>query len=116
MRLLHNPRCSKSREALAELTARGLSPEIIDYLTHPLDETAIRTLIAQLGIAPLALVRTKEALWQAQFAHAALDDDAIITALAAHPKLIERPILIHHDRAAIGRPIENIFTLLDTPA
>ncbi|MEJ2791854.1 arsenate reductase (glutaredoxin) [Iodobacter sp. LRB] len=116
MKLLHNPRCSKSREALAALTARGLSPEIIDYLTQPLNEAAIRTLIAQLGIAPLALVRTKEALWQEQFAQAALDDDAIITALAAHPRLIERPILIHQNRAAIGRPLENIFTLLDTPA
>jgi arsenate reductase (glutaredoxin) len=116
MKLLHNPRCSKSREALAALTARGLQTEIIDYLAHPLDKAAIRTLIAQLGIAPLALVRTKEALWQEQFAHEALDDDAIIAALAMHPKLIERPILIHQNRAAIGRPLENILTLLDTPA
>ncbi|AMC34137.1 arsenate reductase (glutaredoxin) [Janthinobacterium sp. B9-8] len=116
MKLLHNPRCSKSREALAALMAKGLQPEIIDYLAHPLDEAAIRTLLAQLGIAPLALVRTKEALWQAQFSLAPLDDNAIIAALAAHPKLIERPILIHQNRAAIGRPLENILTLLDTPA
>ncbi len=116
MKLLHNPRCSKSREALAALTAKGLQPEIIDYLAHPLDEAAIRTLLAQLGIAPLALVRTKEALWQEQFARASLDDNAIIAALAAHPKLIERPILIYQNRAAIGRPLENILTLLDTPA
>jgi arsenate reductase (glutaredoxin) len=116
MKLLHNPRCSKSREALAALIAKGLSPEMIDYLAHPLDEAAIRILIAQLGIAPLALVRTKEAIWQEQFAKATLDDEAIITALATHPKLIERPILIHQNRAAIGRPLENILTLLDTPA
>ncbi|AZN36270.1 arsenate reductase (glutaredoxin) [Iodobacter ciconiae] len=115
MKLLHNPRCSKSREALAVLIAKGFQPEIIDYLAHPLDEAAIRALLTQLGAAPIALVRTKEALWLEQFAQASLDNDAIIAALAAHPKLIERPILIHQNRAAIGRPIENILTLLDTP-
>ncbi|MCX7205556.1 MAG: arsenate reductase (glutaredoxin) [Proteobacteria bacterium] len=116
MKLQHNPRCSKSREALAALIARGHSPEIIDYLANPLDEAAIRVLLAQLGIAPLALVRTKEALWKEQFAQNTLDDDAIIAALASFPKLIERPILIHQNRAAIGRPLENILSLLDTPA
>lgn len=116
MKLLHNPRCSKSREALAALIAKGLSPEIIDYLAKPLDEAAIRALLNQLGIAPLALVRTQEALWKEQFAQSALDDNAIITALASHPKLMERPILIYQNRAAIGRPLENILTLLDTPA
>ncbi|MDW5418273.1 arsenate reductase (glutaredoxin) [Iodobacter sp. CM08] len=116
MQLLHNPRCSKSREALAALTARGLQPEIIDYLKQPLDALQIHQLLSQLGIGPLDLVRSKEALWQEQYAAHVLDDAAIIALLAEHPRLIERPILIYQGRAAIGRPLENIFTLLDTPA
>lgn len=116
MKLMHNPRCSKSREALAALVARGLQPEIHLYLEQPLNEAQIRVLLGQLDIAPLALVRTKEAIWQEHYATLPLTDDAIIAALALHPKLIERPILIHQGRAAIGRPLENIFTLLDTPA
>ncbi|MEN9659645.1 MAG: hypothetical protein RL571_3110 [Pseudomonadota bacterium] len=115
MQLLHNPRCSKSREALAALTAKGLQPEIIDYLKQPLDEAQIRQLLNQLSISALALVRSKETLWQEQYAAQALDDTAIIALLAEHPTLIERPILIYQGHAAIGRPLENIFTLLDTP-
>ncbi|WP_293933265.1 arsenate reductase (glutaredoxin) [Iodobacter sp.] len=115
MQLLHNPRCSKSREVLAALTAKDLQPEIIDYLKQPLDEAQIRQLLNQLGISALALVRSKETLWQEQYAEQALDEAAIIAVLAKHPKLIERPILIYQGRAAIGRPLENIFTLLDTP-
>ncbi|WP_410498431.1 arsenate reductase (glutaredoxin) [Chitinibacter sp. S2-10] len=112
MKLLHNPRCSKSREALTALEAAGHSPEVWRYLDEPLTEPQIRELLSQLGIAPLALVRSKEDLWRELSAGKTLSDNDIIALLASHPKLIERPILIHNGKAAIGRPLENILELL----
>ncbi|WP_348945169.1 arsenate reductase (glutaredoxin) [Chitinibacter sp. FCG-7] len=112
MKLLHNPRCSKSREALAALEDAGHTPEVWRYLDEPLTEQQIRELLAQLGIAPLALVRTKEELWRELSSGKALSDDDIIALMASHPKLIERPILINKGKAAIGRPLENILALL----
>ncbi|QLI80106.1 arsenate reductase (glutaredoxin) [Chitinibacter fontanus] len=113
MKLLHNPRCSKSREALAALQDAGHTPEVWRYLDESLTEPQIRELLAQLGIAPLALVRTKEELWRELSSDKTLSDDDIIALLASHPKLIERPILTHNGKAAIGRPLENILALLD---
>jgi arsenate reductase len=112
MKLLHNPRCSKSREALAALEDAGHQPEIWRYLDEPLTEPQIRELLAQLGIEPFALVRTKEELWRELSSDKTLSDDDIIALMASHPKLIERPILIHKGKAAIGRPLENILALL----
>lgn len=112
MQLLHNPRCSKSREALAALENAGHQPQVWRYLDEPLTAAQIRELLAQLGITPLALVRTKEDLWRELSAGQSLSDDAIIDLMATHPQLIERPILIHNGKAAIGRPLENILALL----
>ncbi|WP_157671045.1 arsenate reductase (glutaredoxin) [Chitinibacter sp. GC72] len=112
MKLLHNPRCSKSREALTALEEAGHTPEVWRYLDEPLSEEQIRELLAQLGLAPLALVRCKEELWSELSLGKTFCDDEIIALLASHPKLIERPILIHNGKAAIGRPLDNILALL----
>lgn len=113
MRYLHNPRCSKSREALSLLEARGIEPELVDYLGNPLDAEGLRSLIAKLGIAPRQLLRSGEAIYkELGLDDASLDDDALIAAMVEHPILIERPIFEREDRAVVGRPPERVLELL----
>jgi arsenate reductase len=114
--LLHNPRCSKSRAVKALLDERGVSADVRLYLEDPLDVAELRALMAKLGIDdPRAMTRTKEAAYTA--AHGAdLDADGLLRAIAAHPILLERPVLIRGDRAVIGRPPENVLELLDDAA
>jgi arsenate reductase len=112
--ILHNPRCSKSRETLKLLQAHGVALPVIEYLQQPLSKSELRELCALLGVKPLAIVRTKEEL----FGELGLardndySDEQWLDVLASHPKLMERPIVIHRGRAAIGRPPENVLTLL----
>ncbi|AHZ85956.1 putative protein YfgD [Bdellovibrio bacteriovorus] len=109
--LLHNPSCSKSREAIEALRSiEGL--EVRKYLENPLTETELRSLIQKLGTPVSSLVRTKEAL----FSEAPFDVnnvDEVIQHLAKKPKLMERPILVGGKVAAIGRPFEKIQELLE---
>lgn len=113
MRYFHNPRCSKSREALSLLEARGIEPELVDYLCNPLDAEGLRSLIANLGIAPRQLLRSGEAIYkELGLDDASLDDDALIAAMVEHPILIERPIFEREDRAVVGRPPERVLELL----
>lgn len=111
--LYHNPRCSKSRGALELLQARGLSPSIVLYLETPPDAGRLRDLLNKLGISARQLLRTGEDDYKAlNLADQSLSDDALIDAMVAHPKLIERPILVAGDKAVIGRPPENVLELL----
>lgn len=110
--LLHNPRCSKSRQALALLEERGADLRVRRYLDEPLDEQELRALIARLAVDGEALVRTGEAEWKALGAD--LDDrDRVIQAIVAHPRLLQRPIADDGSRAVIGRPPEAVLALLD---
>lgn len=116
MKLWHNPRCSKSREALARLRDRGIEPEIVDYLGEPPAEARIDALLRKLGGDPRALVRFREDEAVAlglDPADDSRDRAAWAALLAAHPRLIERPVLETADRAVIGRPVERLFELLD---
>lgn len=112
--ILHNPRCTKSRETLALLRAHGVELPVVEYLQQPLSKAELRELCKRLGVPPLALVRTKEAL----FAELGLSkdkgygDEQWLDVLAHHPKLMERPIVVYRGRAAIGRPPENVLSLL----
>jgi len=111
--LYHNPRCSKSRQALALLRERGVEPEIVLYLDTPPDADTLRSLLKQLGLPARALLRTGEADYTALgLDDATLDEQALIAAMAAHPRLIERPIFVHGARAAIGRPPERVLEIL----
>ncbi len=113
-RLLHNPRCSKSRAALALLQAREIDPEVVHYLDVPPSMGELRVLLGQLGLAPRELLRTGEAEFaELGLADPMLDDDALLTAMAVHPRLIERPVFVHCGRAVIGRPPERMLALLD---
>ena len=111
--LYHNPRCSKSRGALELLEARGLTPTVVRYLETPLDAAQLRTLLGQLNISARQLLRTGEEEYKSlNLADSSLSDEHLIAAMAAHPKLIERPILVAGDKAAIGRPPEKILEIL----
>jgi arsenate reductase len=111
--LYHNPRCTKSRGTLELLEARGLTPTIIRYLDTPPDAARLRDLLGKLGIGARALLRTGEDEYKTlNLADASLSDEQLIAAMAAHPKLIERPILVVGDKAVIGRPPENILEIL----
>lgn len=112
--LYHNPRCSKSRGALELLQERGIEPQVVRYLDTPPDAATLRTLVRKLGIRPRELLRTGEEEYRSLgLADESVGDDAIIEAMAAHPRLIERPILMRDERAVIGRPPERVLELLD---
>ncbi|MHA6494765.1 arsenate reductase (glutaredoxin) [Pseudomonas borbori] len=111
--LYHNPRCSKSRSALQLLEERGLAPTVVRYLETPLDAVQLKDLLAKLGIAARQLLRTGEDEYQTlNLADPSLSDAQLIAAMAAHPKLIERPILVAGARAMVGRPPEKILEIL----
>ena len=111
--LYHNPRCSKSRGALELLQARGLAPTVVRYLETPLDAAQLEALLGKLGISARQLLRTGEDEYKTlHLADASLSEAQLIAAIAAHPKLMERPILATADKAVIGRPPENILEIL----
>lgn len=111
--IYHNPRCSKSRQGLALLKDNGIEPEIIDYMETPPTVSDLKDLIEILGIKAHGLLRTNEKLYkQLELKDPSLSDHAIMTAINAHPLLLERPIVIIDDKAAIGRPPENILKIL----
>jgi arsenate reductase len=112
MKILHNPRCRKSREGLKILEDSGLQFEIIDYLNDPLSKEEIKDLLSKLGLEPIDLVRKNEAIWKENYKGKTLSADQIVSALAKHPKLIERPVVVVGNKAMVGRPPENILKIL----
>lgn len=111
--LFHNPRCSKSRGALELLEERGIQLEIIRYLETRPSAAELKALLGKLGIGARQLLRTGEDEYkELNLANPALGDDQLIEAMASHPKLIERPILIVGDKAVIGRPPEKVLEIL----
>jgi arsenate reductase len=111
--LYHNPRCSKSREALALLQAQGCEPEVVLYLETPPTAKQLKELLASLGISARQLLRkTEDAYKELNLADEKLSDAALIKAMIANPKLIERPIFINGEKAVIGRPPETVLSIL----
>ncbi|MBV6754678.1 arsenate reductase (glutaredoxin) [Pseudomonas chlororaphis] len=111
--LYHNPRCSKSRGALELLQGRGLTPTVVHYLETPLNAAQLKALLGKLGIGARQLLRTGEDEYkQLNLADSQLSEEQLIAAIAAHPKLMERPILVAGDKAIIGRPPENVLEIL----
>ena len=112
-RIYHNPRCSKSRQALALLEEHGVVPEIIRYLETPPTAAELADLLDKLGLQPRDLMRQKEAEYkELGLDNPELSNDALIAAMVAHPKLIERPIVVKGSKAALGRPPESVLSLL----
>jgi arsenate reductase (glutaredoxin) len=112
IKIYHNNRCRKSREGLQTVQNSELSYEVIDYISNPLNEKELQEIITILGITPMELVRKNEDIWKSDFKGKELSDQELIAAMAAHPKLIERPIVIHKNKGVIGRPNERILDIL----
>lgn len=109
----HNPRCSKSRATLSLLEKRGIKPEIVRYLDQPPSADEIRAVLGKLGVSARDLMRKGEdAYKELNLADPALSEDRLIEAMAENPILIERPVVIKGDTAALGRPPEQVLDIL----
>jgi len=108
----HNPRCSKSREALAYLDAKGLDYDVVDYQKNPLTFEELNGLIDALDMDVTSLIRKNEATWKSVFADKELEDDELIYTMLEHPKLLQRPIVLAGERAVVARPASEIDKLL----
>lgn len=112
--IYHNPRCSKSRQALELLQQRGIEPDIVLYLEHPPTRKLLKELTKKLGMNVRDLLRRGEEEYKTlNLADTTLSDDELLAAMVAHPKLIERPIVVCGGSARMGRPPENVLELLD---
>ncbi len=111
--IYHNPRCSKSRSTLELLKSRGIQPKIVEYLKTPPSAAELEDILRKLGLKPRDLMRKKEAPYAALgLDDPKLSDDALIRAMVENPVLIERPIVVNGDRAALGRPPEAVLAIL----
>jgi arsenate reductase len=111
--LYHNPRCSKSRQALALLQERDIEPTLRLYLEAPPSAAELKQLLAQLGTSARALLRDGEAVYKELDLDRPLSDAELLRQIAAHPILLQRPIAVSDDgRAVIGRPPELVLDLL----
>jgi arsenate reductase (glutaredoxin) len=110
--IYHNPACTKSRETLALIRARGHEPRIVEYLKTPPSEAELGAIVRKLGIEPLKLVRRNEQVFKDKYAGKTLGDKEWIKAMVADPILMQRPIVVRGDAAAIGRPPQDVERLL----
>ena len=112
IKIYHNPRCKKSREGLAILEKSNKKFEIVRYLDDIPSAETLTEIIKLLGIPPIQLVRKTEKVWKENYKGKELSDSEIIKAMIQNPKLIERPIIINNNKAVIGRPQENIISII----
>ncbi len=113
IKILHNPRCSKSRQGVSILETYGVPFKAVRYLDNPLTAKELKSIIAKLDIEPIDLVRKNEKIWKNEYKDKDLSNEEIIEAMVTNPKLIERPIVIKGNKAVIGRPTENILKILN---
>lgn len=112
MKIYHNPRCRKSRETLQLINDAGKEVELIEYLKAPPTAEELASIIDMLGISPEQLLRKNEAIFKESFKGKSYSDDEWINIMVDNPKLIERPIVVEGNKAVLGRPPENVQTLL----
>ncbi len=113
VKIYHNPRCGKSRQTLQLLQAQGLEPEVIEYLKTPPSAEELNDILQKLGMEPRELIRKKEAAYKENgLDDQSLDRQALINGMVNNPILIERPIVVANNKAAIGRPPEAVLAIL----
>lgn len=112
IKIYHNPRCGKSRQALAILNDKGVEPEVIEYMKTPLSAKELKEVLKLLGMKPHDLVRKGEAIYKEQYKGKELSDDQWVAAMIEHPKLMERAIVVKGDKAVVARPPELVNDLL----
>ena len=111
--IYHNPRCTKSRQTLQLLAARGIEPTIVEYLEEPPSAGELKSILKKLGLRPRDLLRQGEARYaELKLKERALSEDALIELMVENPILIERPIVVSGNKAAIGRPPEKVLEIL----
>ena len=111
--IYHNPKCSKSRQTLELLGAKGITPTIIEYIKIPPTVKKLKEILSQLGIAPRDLMRKKEDIYkELELGILSLSDKDLIDLMIEHPILIERPIVIANGKAVLGRPPEQVLDIL----
>lgn len=110
--IYHNPRCSKSRDGVQFLKDKNQEFQTVKYLENPLTEAELTALLQKLKMKPIELVRKTETIWKEQYKGKELSDAEVITAMVTNPKLIERPIVEHNNKAIVGRPTEAINEVL----
>jgi len=110
----HNPRCSKSREAIKIVEESGCDAEVVKYLETNPDKETLTNLLKMLDLTPRELMRTKEAIYKELKLKDESNDEKLIEAMVENPKLIERPVLIKDGKAIIGRPTERISEFLNS--
>ena len=113
VRILHNPRCSKSRATLALLRERGIEPEISLYLESPPSARELKSILLKLGLQARQLLRTGETAYsELNLDRKDCSENQLIAAMSAHPELIQRPIVLAGKRAAVGRPPESVLDII----
>ena len=111
--IYHNPKCSKSRQTLKLLKDNDISPTIIEYLQNPPTAEKLKRILAQLNFAPRDLMRKKESVYnECELDNPSLTKDDLVSFMVKYPILIERPIVLSNDKAAIGRPPEKVLEIL----
>ena len=111
--IYHNPSCSKSRATLALLRENNVEPEIIEYLENPPSVEEIKRILALLNYQPIELMRTKEAPFSdLNLSDQATTNEQLVAAMVSHPILMERPIVLRNNQAIIGRPPEQVLSLI----
>jgi arsenate reductase (glutaredoxin) len=110
--IYHNPKCTTSRKVLQLLRDRGIEPTIVKYLDDPPSQKRILELIDMLGVAPAALLRTRQSEYTELGLSPRSSKTEVARAIAAHPVLLERPIVVHAGKARIGRPPESVLEIL----
>ena len=110
--IYHNPRCTKSREALEILSQKHDDFEIVHYLKNPLNEKQLENVVSLLNIEAIDLVRKNELQWKDNFKDKQLSQKEVIIAIAKYPKLMERPIVINNKKAVIARPTERVLEII----
>ncbi len=110
--IYHNPRCSKSRQALSLLESKGNKPIVVEYLKNPLTTEQLSQIINELNIKPIDLVRKNESIWKENYKGRELSYDELVEAMISNPKLIERPIVTSSKGTVVGRPPENVLRVL----
>ena len=109
--IYHNPKCSKSRQTLALLESRGIDAKVVHYLDQPPSKVELKALLSKLNLSAADIIRRAEQAFEAIDDNA--DEETLLDAMVSDPILIQRPIVMRGDRACLGRPPENVLSLLD---
>ncbi len=112
IKIYHNPRCTKSRQALEEIKNSGKDFVIVHYLEDPFSKKELTEILNKLKMKPLELIRKNEAIWKEQYKGKKLSNEEVIEAMIAYPKLIERPIVTVGEEAVVGRPTDRVIQII----